>query len=65
MQIYENVSREKYQTLVGMTLRMFQEGKTPEEISIKIKQPIEKVNECIVMIKKAKENPSIIRKLDK
>ena len=65
MQIYENVSKEKYQILVGMTLKMLQEGKTPDEISIKVKQPIEKINECIKMIKDAHDNPSVIRKLEK
>ena len=65
MQIYENVSKEKYQILVGMTVRMLDEGKTPEEISIKVSQPMEKVNECITMIENARNNPSVVRKLKK
>ena len=65
MQIYENVSKEKNQILVGMTVRMLDDGKTPDEISIKVKQPIEKVKECINMIENARSSPVVVRKIEK
>lgn len=49
--IYKNESIERYCMMVGMTKRMHNDGKTPDEIALKVKHPISEVLECIVMIK--------------
>lgn len=53
MQIYENQSKGRYQMLIGKTWRMYKDGKTPDEIANNIKQPVEKVLECIEYCRKA------------
>ncbi len=55
MQIYENESKGRYFMLVGMTKKMWKAGKTPEEIALAVKYPVEKVLECIDMCKKVDE----------
>ena len=43
-QIYDTSTKGKYQMLIGKTGKMYKTGKTPDEISLDIKQPVEKVN---------------------
>lgn len=52
-QIYETESHRKDQLLLGETSKMYHDGKTPEEISLAIKQPIDRVLEGIELCKKA------------
>ena len=59
-QIYETKTKGKYQMLIGKTSRMYKSGKTPDEISKDIKQPIEKVIECIEYCKKAEEKRKLM-----
>lgn len=46
-QIYETKTIEEYQSLIGETILMFGLGCAVDEISKSIKQPVDKVIECI------------------
>ena len=59
-QIYDTSTKGKYQMLIGKTGKMYKTGKTPDEISLDIKQPVEKVLECIEYCKKADETRALM-----
>lgn len=59
--IYATGTKGKEQMLVGLTYKMLRDGKTPEEISIKIKQTIERVNKCILICEKTEEKRLLIK----
>ncbi len=48
--IYKNESVGRYFVLMGITKKMCEDGKTPEEIALKIEHPIEEVLECVKLI---------------
>lgn len=55
----------RHTMLIGKTWNMYKDGKTPEEIAIDIKQTIDDVKRCIKFCIKARENPSVIRPIEK
>lgn len=57
-EIYETDTLGKYIVLVGKISSMWRIGKTPDEIAEAIKQPVDKVLECIEICKKAEQKRS-------
>lgn len=59
MTIFEKhpeIRKVKLTTMLGRVSRLFDSGKTADQIAKEIRQPIELVNELIEIKKKAEEN---------
>ncbi len=52
MRHFDNTTKIQDNVLIDKTWEMHKSGNTPEEISLTIKQPVKKIEECIRSCKK-------------
>ena len=54
-------TKGKDQMLIGKTYNLWRDGKTAEEISVDINQPIDNVNACIEICKDSEEKRKLVK----